>query len=248
VSGETPGTVVVLPDLDALSHEAAQIFVLLSQASIAARGKFAVALSGGSTPRALYSLLAQERYSGAVEWNKVHLFWADERCVPPDHPASNFKLASETFISSVTLPSENSHRIKGEKEAAVAAGEYEQDIRAFFAGEGVPAFDLVILGVGEDGHTASLFPGSSALTETKRFAVPVLRKRPGPDRVTLTLPSLNNALHVLFLAAGKTKAAVLREIIDEGNRMGHPAGLLRPARGSVRWLLDRDAASQLHTT
>lgn len=248
MSGGKPGTVVVLPDLDAMSREAAGLFVLLSQAAIAAHGRFAVALSGGSTPRAFYSLLAQERYSGPVEWNKVHLFWADERCVPPDHPASNFKLASETFISSRMLPPENIHRIRGEKDAAAAAGEYEQDLRTFFAGEGVPAFDLVILGVGEDGHTASLFPGAAAVKEMKRMAVPVPRKRPEPDRVTLTLPLLSSALHVLFLANGKTKAAVLREIIDEGNRTGHPAGLVRPSRGSVRWLLDRDAASQLHTT
>ncbi len=243
-----PGAVIALPDLEAVSREAAELFALLSQAAIASQGRFTVAIPGGSTPRMLYSLLASERYSGAVDWKKAHLFWTDERIVPPDHPESNFRLAFETFLSAVPLPAENIRRIKGEKDAETAAREYEQDMQAFFGREAIPAFDLVILGVGADGHTASLFPGPDALKETKRLAVPVFLEKPEHDRVTLTLPVLKNAHHVLFLASGGEKTDVLHEILEGGNRKQYPAGLVRPGHGSVRWLLDKKAASKIHTT
>lgn len=248
VSAPAGASVVVASDLDALSREAAELFIRLSQASIAAHGRFTAALSGGSTPRMFYTLLGADNYRRAVEWDKVHLFWADERIVPPDHPKSSFKLAFETFISSVSLSAENIHRIRGEKDAETAAREYVKDIRDLFGTEGMPAFDLVILGVGEDGHTASLFPGSSALAEGNRLAVPVHRDRPDHDRVTLTLPVLNNALHVLFLASGKNKAYVLHDILEKGNRNKYPAGLVKPVHGNLRWLIDTEAASKLHTT
>ncbi len=239
-------SVVVLPDIDALSGESADLFALLARTSIAAHGRFTAALSGGRTPRRFYELLGSDRIGGSITWDRVHLFWADERIVPPDHPDSNFRLALESFLCSVNLSSENIHRIKGEKDAETAANEYDRELRAFF-GTPLPAFDLVVLGVGEDGHTASLFPGSGALRERNRTAVPLHREDPDHDRVTLTLPVLNNAHHVLFLASGAAKAGVLHEIIDEQNRKGHPAGMVCPRSGEVRWLIDAAAAAKLST-
>jgi 6-phosphogluconolactonase len=248
VKDRGPGSVVVLPDLETMSREAAGLFVQLSQASLASHDRFTAALSGGSTPRMFYALLGSDRYRAAVEWKKAHLFWADERIVPPDDPESNFRLAFETFISKVSLSPANIHRIKGEMDAGTAAREYEKEIQDVFGREGFPAFDLVVLGVGEDGHTASLFPGSSALEERKRFAVPVYLAKPKLDRVTLTLPVLNNALHVLVLASGRAKADVLQDILEQGNRKKYPAGLVEPVHGNIRWLIDREAAAKLRTT
>lgn len=246
ISGNA-GTVVVLQDLEAVSREAAECFIRNSRESIASRGRFAAALSGGSTPRKLYTLLGSDEYRDRVEWKKTHLFWADERIVPPDHPDSNYRLAYETFIASAPLPPGNIHRIRGEADAETAAREYEQDIRGFFGEEGLPAFDLIMLGIGADGHTASLFPGSDALDERERIAVPVFLGRNERDRVTLTLPVLNNARSALILAAGAEKADVLRDILGGRAAVTYPAGQVRPARGNIRWLIDSAAASKLRS-
>jgi 6-phosphogluconolactonase len=238
--------VEVLSDLEALSHRAASIFVNASRNSIATKKGFVVAISGGSTPRRLYALLGSEAYRDQVDWQHVHFFWADERCVPKEDEGSNFRTAFDTLLSKVALPDKNIHRIKGEEAPDQAAGDYEEEIRRFFGGSGWPGFDLIILGVGEDGHTASLFPGSKSLEETARFAIPVYLKEPGKNRITLTLPVLNHADQILFLVAGPSKAAVLSEIFGEKEkRKLLPAGLINLLRGNMIWLMDQEAAGKL---
>lgn len=233
----------MLQDLDAISHEAAAVFTAASRDCIALKGSFAIALSGGSTPRIFYTLLGSDRYIEKIDWSCVHIFWADERCVSKEHKDSNFRVAFEVFLSRVPLPVGNIHRIKGEKEPEDAAMEYEDEIRGFLGEMALPVFDLIILGVGEDGHTASLFPDSRALKETTRLAVSVSTDE--GNRVTLTLPVLNNANQILFLAAGSSKAEVLYEILEGENRKAYPAGLVKPVRGKITWLIDRRAAGRL---
>jgi len=238
--------VEVLPDLEALSHRAAAIFVNTSRISIATKKRFAAAISGGSTPRRLYTLLGSETYRDQVDWQRAHFFWADERCVPKEDEASNFRTAFDTLLSRVALPEKNIHRIKGEEAPDKAAMDYEEEIRRFFGESERPGFDLVILGVGEDGHTASLFPGSKLLEETVRSVLPVYLEEPSKNRITLTLPVLNNADQILFLVAGSSKAAVLSEILGNGGgKKGSPAGLVRPVHGTITWLIDQEAAVKL---
>lgn len=247
VVSERPDVQVrVLGDRESLSRAAADRFLALSRECIALAGKFTVALSGGSTPRKLYSLLGADPYQKSVDWTRAHVFWADERAVPRDHPESNFKLAFDAFLSGVPIPAANLHRIRGEEGPERAAKEYEDDLRRFFDIQGLPIFDLIILGIGEDGHTASLFPGSSALSETTRLALPVYPERPKTGRVTLTLPVLNNASHILFLASGHAKTDIVAEVLGEGKTNGrYPAGLVKPAHGSLEWFIDKDAAAKL---
>ncbi len=233
----------VLQDLEAVSHEAAAIFTAAAENCIALNGRFTAALSGGSTPERFYTLLGSKKYIEKIDWSRVHLFWADERCVSKEHKESNFRLAFEAFLSKVSLPAGNIHRIKGEKEPEEAAMEYEDEMRGFFGKKALPVFDLVILGVGEDGHTASLFPDSRALKEAVKLAVSVYTDR--GNRVTLTLPVLNNANQILFLAAGSSKAEILYEILKGENRETYPAGLVKPEQGKVTWLVDKMAANVL---
>jgi 6-phosphogluconolactonase len=235
----------VFQDLETLSRAAAEFFKTLAQESIVAHGRFAVALSGGSTPRRLYSLLGSPLYRDAIDWSRMHIFWADERCVPQDRPESNYKLAHDAFLSSVPLPAENIHRIRGEEEPAEAAQAYEDELRSFISSPGDMVFDLIILGAGEDGHTASLFPGSAALRERTRLAVPVFLEQPKINRVTLTLPVLNHAAQVLFLASGRAKADVVWDILEGGDTRHYPAGRVRPVNGDVTWFIDRQAAEKL---
>lgn len=236
----------VLSDLEAISHRAAEMFVTMSKSCIASQGKFSAAISGGSTPRRLYALLSSDRYRNEVHWHSVHFFWVDERCVPKEHEESNFKTAFDTLLSKVPIPDGNINRIKGEEDPERAARDYEKDIRQFFRRAGLPMFDLVILGMGEDGHTASLFPGSKLLEEAKRLAVPIYLDPPHRNRITLTLPVLNNAVQILFLVAGRPKAAVLSEILREGERKKRfPAGRIHPVNGSMIWLIDQQAAAAL---
>ncbi len=240
------GKVEVLSDLEALSLRAASIFVIATKSSIARKKRFAVAISGGSTPGRLYTLLGSEAYRHQVDWQSVHFFWADERCVPKDDEASNFRTAFDPLISKIALPDKNIHRIKGEEAPDKAARGYEEEIGRFFGGSERPRFDLIILGMGEDGHTASLFPGSKSLEETVRLAVPVYLEEPEKNRITLTLPVLNNADQILFLVAGSSKASVLSEILGEKEKKkGFPAGMIRPAHGNITWLIDHEAAGKL---
>lgn len=237
--------IVVVPDAETLAHEAARLIAELAREAVAFRDRFSVALSGGSTPGRLYSLLAGEPYRAQVPWEQVHLFWGDERCVPPEDPGSNFRLAQEKLIAHVPIPPENVHRVRGELGAQAAAQNYEQTLEDFFCGPR-PRLDLVLLGLGEDGHTASLFPGSSLLAETERLVAPtraLYQDRPA-ERVTLTLPAINAARQVLFLVAGSDKAKAVQAVI-EGPAGQLPAQHIRPTAGQLTWLLDAPAASLL---
>jgi 6-phosphogluconolactonase len=240
--------IVVLRDAEALAHSAAQRFSALAQEAADSRSRFSVALSGGSTPGALYRLLAEEPYRGQVPWAEVHLFWGDERCVPPDDPGSSYRLAEETLIARVPIPPDNVHRMHGELEPEEAARAYGRELGDFFCGSW-PRFDLILLGLGEDGHTASLFPGSPALHETARLAVAVeahYQDRPA-QRMSLTLPVLNAARQILFLVAGSAKAGIVQAVLEDPSR--HlPAQQVQPLAGRLTWLLDTAAASQLTTS
>ncbi len=238
----------IFSDSEALSRAAADFLLQTARQAVEARGSAALALSGGSTPERLYALLATAPYRDVIPWGRLHFFWADERCVPPEHRESNFRLAAESFLSSVPVPPGNIHRVRGELGPEQAARQYTDELRTFFGAGTLPVFDLIVLGAGADGHTASLFPRSALLQERIRTAAPVFVTPPNVDRVTLTMPVLTNAAQVLFLATGPSKAAIAREILEAGNPSRLPAGLVQPHRGNVLWMLDRDAASGLAKT
>ena len=205
--------------------------------------RFSVALAGGDTPRRVYELLATERFSSRVEWSQVHLFFGDERSVPPDHPDSNYAMAYESLISKVPIPAKNVHRIIGEGNPNEDARAYENQLRTFFAGLAWPRFELVLLGMGEDGHTASLFPNSAALREVSRWVVPTKNEQSGQDRITLTVPVFNHARRVVFLVSGTKKAQRLKEVLrPEPGSEQLPAQAISPVDGSLEWLVDADAA------
>jgi 6-phosphogluconolactonase len=211
---------------------------------LARQERFSLALSGGNTPRALYRLLSAE-YRTRVDWHRVHLFWGDERYVPHDHPASNFRMARETLIDPLSLPPENVHPMPTDAPSPEESARlYEQQLRAFF-GE-LPRWDLILLGMGADGHTASLFPGTSALLERKRWVT--VGEAPVEPRVrlTLTLPVLNAAKAVYFLVTGADKAETVRRILVQQEPL--PAALVSPLEGELLWWLDRDAASSISGT
>ncbi len=232
-----------------LFQDAAQQFVTLANQAIAARGKFTIALSGGSTPKGLFGLLA----SGAIPfipWDKIFFFWGDERHVPPNDPESNYRMANEAMLSKVPVPAANIFRIRAEEQdAAVAAHEYELTIQEFFAlepGE-FPRFDLIHLGIGPDGHTASLFPGSTGLEEQSRLVIANWVEKFKTFRITFTYPVLNHAACVTFLVSGPDKAPILREIL-EIPASNFPCQRVRPTDGQLIWLLDRAAAGALSSS
>jgi len=235
----------IFDDLETLSQGAAQLFAEQALKAVADRGIFHVALSGGSTPRRTYKILAMDPLRGRVPWTGVHIFWGDERCVPPDHPESNARMAREALLALVPIPSENVHPVPGDREPREAARMYESELRVHFSGTG-PRFDLIFLGMGSDGHTASLFPCSPALQERTRWAIET-HEQPGGGglpRVTLTLPVLNLARVVCFLVAGGNKAKALAEV-TRGSKRPHPlpAQRVMPGRGELLWFVDREAAS-----
>ncbi|HWE22724.1 MAG TPA: 6-phosphogluconolactonase [Myxococcales bacterium] len=238
-------------DADALSGAAAEEFVELARASIRSRGRFTVVLSGGGTPKRTYEFLAAPEFRNRVDWSRVEVFWGDERGVPPDHPDSNFHTASAALLEHVPVVRERFPRIRAEiPDRAAAARDYQAEIaRAFAVDEAglPPAFDLVLLGMGNDGHTASLFPEAEALREGRRWAVYVeAPQRPPPSRITLTAPILNRAREIRVLVAGEEKSATLRAVLQgphEPRRM--PIQLIQPENGRMIWLIDRAAASKL---
>jgi 6-phosphogluconolactonase len=214
-----------------LARGAAEHFVALAQ-----KDSFTVALSGGSTPKVLYQVLAEE-FREQVLWSKVQFFWSDERHVPPDHPDSNYRMAHEALLSRVPVLESNVHRVRSENPSAQeAADEYEKII--------VPRLDLILLGLGTDGHTASIFPGSEVLHETKRLIAAPWVEKLNAYRITMTLPLLNNGASVLFLVSGAEKAQIVKEIL-EGPKQ-HPAQAVQPINGELIWMLDRDAAGNLN--
>jgi len=237
----------VFPDPDALAEAAAELFATAVEAAVAERGRAFVALSGGSTPKRLYRRLAAKPCRKRLSWTRVQLFWGDERPVPPDHPDSNFGAARRDLLAPLGVPEANVHRIRGEEEPARAAEDYEAELRRAFGlapGE-LPRFDLVLLGMGADGHTASLFPGNEPPEAGRLVAASFVATR-GSRRITLTLPVLCAARRVLFLVAGADKARALRDALENpSSRL--PAARVRPADGDVLWYVDRDAARDLES-
>lgn len=243
--------VQVFDDADQLFAAARDRFVAACERAIAERGRFRVALSGGSTPRGLYERLAAGAFGArsAGVWSKVDIFWGDERHVPPDHAESNYRLAHETFLSKIEIPPENVYRWEAEgPDAAAVAAAYEDTLRRVFvvAKPDVPRFDLVLLGLGPDGHTASLFPGTAAIDEVHRLAVSNRVDKLDTDRLTLTPPMLNFARQILFLVRDADKAEALAQVLGGPYRPHElPAQCVRPESGDVTWLIDRAAAGHL---
>ncbi|MFA5124161.1 6-phosphogluconolactonase [Zavarzinia sp.] len=242
-------SIEILPNADALALRAADLFALAAQEAAAARGRFAAALSGGETPRAFYKMLARQQFSQKIPWRRVQVYWGDERCVPPDDPASNHGMAREALLKHVPLADAAVHRVHGEEAPDAAALAYDNALRALAALERprseLPVFDLVLLGVGGDGHTASLFPHSDALAVEERFAVATLAPD-GSPRVTVTYPVINAARRVWFLVSGAQKAGIVAEVL-EGLHVPEavPAQGVRPVHGKLTWLLDEAAAGEL---
>ncbi len=231
----------ILKSHEAMCHRAASLFDTIAKESMGERGQFFVALAGGTTPAGLYIRLHAPPYELDLEWNKTQIFFTDERCVGPEDSASNFRMAHEALLQRVYMkPEKYVHRIKGELGPDKAAEDYEAELKKIF-GRGTPCFDLVLLGIGSDGHTASLFPGTQAVTETGRNVVGVPEHE--IKRVSITLPVINNARNIMFMATGTAKAEVIAEVLEEGNPKSLPAGLVSPREGRLIWLLDTRAAS-----
>jgi 6-phosphogluconolactonase len=239
-------SVLVFDIPEQLAIAAAQRFVEYAQKAVSEHGFFSVALAGGNTPRRVYEILATEDFKSQIIWQSVHLFFGDERCVPPDDPDSSYGMVYAAMISKIPIPSTNVHRIVGEGDADANARSYERELKSFFAGLSWPRLDLVLLGMGEDGHTASLFPGDQALNETTRWVTKTRVERLKQDRITLTIPVFNHAAHVMFLVTGEEKAKRLLEVLRgafDPKRL--PAQAIQPISGSLEWLVDKAAASLL---
>jgi 6-phosphogluconolactonase len=235
----------VYPDLESLSRAAAALLVQQANLAVAARGRFSVALSGGATPRRTYELLAAPPLVEQAPWDRVHVFWGDERCVPLNDLRSNARMAKAAWLDRVPIPGNQIHPLNCAPDPAAAARQYEAKLREFFAGQ-PPVLDLVLLGLGGDGHTASLFPGAPALKERQRWAAAVYVAESDLYRVTLTAPLINQARLVAFLITGGAKAGVLREVLHGPYDPGRlPAQLIRPHHGELLWLADLAAAGTL---
>ena len=241
------------PDIPALMQAVARRFVHLAQSAVAHRGIFTIALAGGSTPKALYTLLATDPgYRDVIPWSKIHFFFGDERHVPPDHADSNFRMAGEALFNRLPGDPLHVHRITGESpDAADAAARYEAEMKTLFATLGVvengfPRFDLILLGMGPDGHTASLFPGTTALGETTRWVAATWVEKFKTHRITMTYPVLNNAAEILLVVAGPDKAPVIAEIMARADDAPkYPVESVQTVNGIKRWMLDKAAAGSL---
>jgi 6-phosphogluconolactonase len=235
----------VFNDLEALSLAAAEMFAELANQAIATRGRFCVALSGGNTPRRLYEVLANTPVQERIHWESVHVFWGDERCVPADDPRSNFRMARKILLNHVPVPANQIHSIQGDLSPALAAAQYETELRDFFKDQ-PPVFDLVLLGLGENAHTASLFPHTLVLDEKEHWVKEVFVAEGGMYRVTLTAPLINQAKEVIFLVNGVDKALALQSVL-EGAYQPHelPAQLIRPNGAHPIWLVDKAASHKL---
>lgn len=234
----------VFADVDELAIHAAGEFSELAKNAIAAKGSFTVALSGGTTPKRMF----QQLVGAKVDWANTHFFWVDERCVPPDHPESNFGMTASVLLDHINIPKQNIHRIHGEMEPEAAANFYEDELRVHFARE-MPAFDLILLGIGTDGHTASLFPGAPALLENESWVVGVKHDTPPlplVNRVTLTFPVLNAGENIIFLVSGADKAEIVARAFGKPKNPGQiPVQEIMSKNRNIRWLLDTDSAGDL---
>jgi 6-phosphogluconolactonase len=240
-------SISVYTDTDILSQEAAQYVVRVATESIASHRRFTIALSGGSTPKKLYTLLGEEPYRSQIDWSLVDIFWSDERCVPPDDKESNYWLAQQVLLSKISLPANQIHRMPADQTDRNAASyAYTLEMQQTFGSDGVPAFDLIQLGMGPEGHTASLFPHQPSLHEQQRLVMPVSVPKPPPDRLTFTPRLLNAAKHVLFLVTGTEKQDAVRNVLEGDYQPDeYPAQIVQPAKGEVTWMLDTAAAEKL---
>src|SRR5487761_1062914 len=240
--------IIVLDDPQSVYVHAAEEIVHYSGEAVCTHGEFTVALSGGSTPAGIYEVIA-ERFKLSVDWKEVQIFWGDERCVPASDPLSNYAMANRTMLSKLPLKPAQIHRIAGELAPAAAALAYEEELRrAFNAGAGeLPRFDLIMLGLGDNRHTLSLFPGdTAALHETHRMVIPVKVDADPPNRITFTAALANHAQRLMFIATGAGKAEAVRDVLEGPRDPDHfPAQLIAPKDGEVVWMLDKDAASLL---
>ena len=256
----SPGhTIQIYRNNEQLSSAAVDQIMRSAQKHIAETGRFTWVLAGGSTPRRVYELLGTSANTDLLDWQHTYLFWGDERVVPPDHEDSNFRMVEKSLLEQVPVPAENIFRMRGEIDPLEAALQYEYAIKQFFAqttppsmagdqSGSMPVFDLVLLGVGSDGHTASLFPGSSAFREHERLVVAVEHNQPPPPlvaRLTMTLPLINHAKEIVFLASGAGKAHMLPQILGDKPNLNLPAARVQPVKGKLLWLLDADAAAGL---
>ncbi len=244
---------IVQPDAASLAARAARHFVELTEQAVAARGRARIAISGGSTPKATFQLLGDpaQPWLQRMPWDRIELYWVDERCVPPDHPDSNYRMTREALLDHVPLRPEQIHRMEGELDPEEAAARYESTLRNTFRLEGAetPSFDLLALGMGPDGHTASLFPHSAAIHELGRLSVANHVANKDAWRITLTWPVINHARSVFFLIAGADKAAVLKEVLTGPRDVERlPSQLIRPAGGILTLILDKTAAALLPAT
>jgi len=227
-----------------MARAAADIFTKAAKEAVSKGVRFTVAVSGGSTPRAMHGLLETEPFRSEIPWNSTYIFWVDERCVPINDPASNYGAAGKDLLDRVPIPTEQSYPMPVDSPPEEGAMEYQKTLIDFFQlqdGE-FPVFDLIFLGIGRDGHTASLFPGQEALDEDERLVVAVKGGNPDVSRITMTFPVLNNAGHVVILVSGRSKAEVLRSIFED-SRAYLPAHGVRPINGRLTWLLDSEVAS-----
>jgi 6-phosphogluconolactonase len=244
-------TVQIVPDQPALAQAVAEVVAAAAAEAISDRRRFTLLLAGGSTPRTAYTLLAGDRFARKIDWAQVLLLWGDERCVPPENPLSNYRMVREVLLERVPIPPANIHRIRGEADPREAAAEYESLLRQLLGADAdidrpADRLDLVLLGIGEDGHTASLFPAHTAVKATRRWVVAEYIGAVGMWRVTLTPVVLNAARRVAFVVGGAAKAGVLRQIVEgpfTPDRL--PAQAVRPGQGRLTWLVDQAAAAQL---
>lgn len=245
----------VFSNIEELNDFAAERFIEIGNAAIEKRGQFIVALAGGSTPKAFYQLLASDKFKNKIDWASVFFFFGDERHVPPDHKESNFRMANESLFEPLKISEENIFRwITEEKHAEIVADDYESRILDFFDKKDLlsdefdeePSFDLILLGMGDDGHTASLFPYTEALNETNRIAVENIVEKLNAIRLTLTFPVINNAENVIFLVKGADKAETLKQVLEgEFEPLKFPSQNVQPVSGNLFWLVDSEAAELL---
>jgi 6-phosphogluconolactonase len=237
---------LICADAAELAREATVRFAGLAEAFTRDAGRFTVALSGGSTPKAMFQALAEKPFADALPWRSSYFFWGDERCVPPDHADSNYRMANDTLLSKVPIPRENIFRIPAEDgDHKRAAANYSETLRTFFAEER-PSLNLIFLGMGPDGHTASLFPGTTALCANDRIAVANYVDKLQSWRITLTADTINRARNIIFLVAGADKAPALKEVIEgERNPEQYPSQLIEASHGALLWMVDEAAAKLL---
>jgi 6-phosphogluconolactonase len=238
----------IVVNYEDLCERVTEEILVLSSKKIASQGKFTMALAGGSTPKGIYECMVEPYYRNEFKWEKIHLFWGDERWVPHGDQRSNYRMVSEALISKVKIPSGNIHPVRTDAcDPETSAHLYEKVIGKEFQlnKDEFPIFDLVLLGLGQDGHTASLFPGNPALVVKDRLVVSTSQEGIPEKRITLTLPVINHAAMIFFLISGQEKAGVVAEVLENKKKSNYPAKMIEPYQGSVNWFLDKAAASEL---